>query len=122
MRQRPKLIGVVPAFYKAPHTQFLDTNYPWRGKQDMNEIANAFRGDGVIWMYLILATSIFAIGITIERFIFLFFKYNINAQAFMAQIQKLVMADNIDRAIKLCNARSEEHTSELQSRPHLVCR
>lgn len=70
----------------------------------MNDIANAFTGDGVIWMYLILATSIFAIGITIERFIFLFFKYNINAQAFMAQIQKLVMADNIDRAIKLCNA------------------
>lgn len=70
----------------------------------MSEIANAFRGNGVIWMYLILATSIFAIGITIERFIFLFFKYNINAQAFMAQVQKLVMADNIDRAIKLCNA------------------
>lgn len=70
----------------------------------MNEIATAFRGDGVIWMYLILATSVFAIGVTIERFIFLFFKYNINAQAFMAQVQKLVMADNIDRAIKLCNA------------------
>jgi biopolymer transport protein ExbB/TolQ len=70
----------------------------------MNEIANAFRGDGVLWMYLILATSVFAIGVTIERFIFLFFKYNINAQAFMAQVQKLVMADNIDRAIKLCNA------------------
>jgi biopolymer transport protein ExbB/TolQ len=70
----------------------------------MNDIANAFRADGAIWMYLILATSIFAIGIAIERFIFLFFKYNINAQAFMAQIQKLVMADNIDRAIKLCNA------------------
>jgi biopolymer transport protein ExbB/TolQ len=69
----------------------------------MQEIAKAFR-DGGIWMYLILAVSIFAIGITIERFIFLFFKYNINAQAFMAQIQKLVMADNIDRAIKLCNA------------------
>ncbi|AWV89791.1 MotA/TolQ/ExbB proton channel family protein [Bradymonas sediminis] len=70
----------------------------------MNDIANAFRADGAIWMYLILATSIIAIGIAIERFIFLFFKYNINAQAFMAQIQKLVMADNIDRAIKLCNA------------------
>ena len=69
----------------------------------MSAIAEAFRSGG-IWMYLILATSIFAIGITIERFIFLFFKYNINAQAFMAQIQKLVMADNIDRAIKLCNA------------------
>ncbi|QDG52727.1 MotA/TolQ/ExbB proton channel family protein [Persicimonas caeni] len=69
----------------------------------MSAIAEAFRSGG-IWMYLILAVSIFAIGITIERFIFLFFKYNINAQAFMAQIQKLVMADNIDRAIKLCNA------------------
>ena len=69
----------------------------------MGAIAEAFRSGG-IWMYLILAVSIFAIGITIERFIFLFFKYNINAQAFMAQIQKLVMADNIDRAIKLCNA------------------
>jgi biopolymer transport protein ExbB/TolQ len=40
----------------------------------------------------------------VERFIFLFFKYNINAKAFMGQIQKLVMANNIDRAIKLCNA------------------
>jgi biopolymer transport protein ExbB len=69
----------------------------------MSAIAEAFRSGG-IWMYLILSVSIFAIGITIERFIFLFFKYNINAQAFMAQVQKLVMADNIDRAIKLCNA------------------
>jgi biopolymer transport protein ExbB/TolQ len=44
------------------------------------------------------------IGIMIERFVMLFFKYNINANAFMAQIQKLVMANSIDKAIKLCNA------------------
>jgi biopolymer transport protein ExbB len=69
----------------------------------MGAIADAFR-EGGIWMYIILASSIFALGITLERFFFLFFKYNINAQAFMAQIQKLVMADNVDRAIKLCNA------------------
>lgn len=69
----------------------------------MGAIAEAFR-DGGVWMYLILVMSIFAIGIIIERFIFLFFKYNINATAFMAQIQKLVMAGNVDRAIKLCNA------------------
>ena len=48
--------------------------------------------------------SVVGLGIIIERFIFLYFKYNINAAAFMAQIQKLVMANNIDRAIKLCNA------------------
>jgi biopolymer transport protein ExbB/TolQ len=69
----------------------------------MDQIAKAFSTGG-IWMYVILVTSIFGIGIMIERFIFLFFKYNINATAFMAQIQKLVMANNIDRAIKLCNA------------------
>lgn len=69
----------------------------------MSAIAAAFR-DGGIWMYIILAVSIISIGITIERFIYLFFKYSVNAEPFMAQIQKLVMANNIDRAIKLCNA------------------
>jgi biopolymer transport protein ExbB len=69
----------------------------------MSGIAEAFRTGGG-WMYVILVVSIVAIGIIIERFIFLFFKYNINAHTFMAQIQKLVMANNIDRAIKLCNA------------------
>lgn len=69
----------------------------------MAAIAEAFR-DGGIWMYSILLVSVVALGVTLERFFFLFFKYNMNAQAFMAQIQKLVMADNVDRAIKLCNA------------------
>ena len=69
----------------------------------MGAIAEAFRTGG-IWMYVILAVSIIAIAVTIERFIFLFFKYSVNAEPFMAQIQKLVMANNIDRAIKLCNA------------------
>jgi len=69
----------------------------------MGEIKKAFATGG-IWMYLILGVWILALGVVIERFVFIFFKYNINAHAFMAQIQKLVMANNIDRAIKLCNA------------------
>lgn len=60
--------------------------------------------DGGIWMYIILGVSIIALGIVIERFIFLFFRYNINAGAFMAQVQKLVVANSYDKAIKLCNA------------------
>lgn len=63
-----------------------------------------FYSDGGVWMHPILFMSVIGLGVMIERFIFLYFKYNINAQAFMAQIQKLVMANNIDRAIKLCNA------------------
>jgi len=69
----------------------------------MQAIAEAFDSGGG-WMYVIAFTSIVGLGIIVERFIFLFFKYNINANAFMGQIQKLVMANNIDRAIKLCNA------------------
>jgi biopolymer transport protein ExbB/TolQ len=63
-----------------------------------------FYTDGGLFMHPIAICLIFGIGLMIERFIFLFFKYNINGAAFMAQIQKLVMANNIDRAIKLCNA------------------
>ncbi|MCP4503003.1 MAG: MotA/TolQ/ExbB proton channel family protein [Deltaproteobacteria bacterium] len=60
--------------------------------------------EGGIWMIPIGLVSFLVAGVAVERAIFLFFRYNINGTAFMAQIQKLVMANNIDRAIKLCNA------------------
>ncbi len=66
--------------------------------------AAQFFVDGGPFMYPIALVSVIGLAIIVERFIFLFFKYNINANQFMAQIQKLVMANNIDRAIKLCNA------------------
>jgi len=69
----------------------------------LGSIAKAYV-DGGAFMHPISVVSVFGIAIMAERFFFLFFKYNINANQFMAQIQKLVMANNIDRAIKLCNA------------------
>lgn len=63
-----------------------------------------FYADGGIWMHPISLCSVIAFSIGIERVIALFFRYNINSHHFMAQIQKLVLANNIDRAIKLCNA------------------
>ncbi len=69
----------------------------------MSVIAQQFSLGGG-WMYPIAFMLVIAIGLIVERFIFLFFKFNINGVAFMGQIQKLVMANNIDRAIKLCNA------------------
>lgn len=50
---------------------------------------------------LILAGAGLALGLF--PLIRLFFRLNINAQAFSAQIQKLVQANNADRAIKLCS-------------------
>jgi biopolymer transport protein ExbB len=63
-----------------------------------------FYQEGGEFMHAISLTAVIGAGVMIERFIFLFFRYNINGGQFFNQIQKLVMANNIDRAIKLCNA------------------
>jgi biopolymer transport protein ExbB/TolQ len=60
--------------------------------------------EGGPFMYAILVAAVFAMAIAFERLFFIIFRANINATAFMSQIQKLIMANNIDRAIKLCNA------------------
>jgi biopolymer transport protein ExbB/TolQ len=60
--------------------------------------------EGGPFMYVILMVGVFAMAIAFERLFYIVFRANINATAFMAQIQKLIMANNIDRAIKLCNA------------------
>jgi biopolymer transport protein ExbB/TolQ len=56
------------------------------------------------FMWPILFCAVFALAISFERLYFIMFRANINGTAFMAQVQKLIMANNIDRAIKLCNA------------------
>ena len=60
--------------------------------------------EGGEFMYFILAAGVFAMAIAFERLFYIVFRANINSPAFMAQVQKLIMANNIDRAIKLCNA------------------
>lgn len=69
----------------------------------MDSIAKAL-SDGFPWMHFILIVSIIAVGIIIERFIFIFFKYSINGNTFMGEIQKLVVGNQVDKAIKICNA------------------
>lgn len=69
----------------------------------METVIHFFK-EGGLWMAPIGFVSFLVLGIATERIVFMFFRYNINGAAFMAQIQKLVMANNIDRAIKLCNA------------------
>lgn len=73
----------------------------------MDMVVESFRLGG-IWMYLILAISIASLAIIIERFVVIYFRFNINGPAFIAQVQKLVMQNNIDRAVKLCNAAPEK--------------
>ncbi len=48
--------------------------------------------------------SVVVITIVIERFAFQMGRYRVNSKEFFAQIKKLVVNGNIDRAIKLCDA------------------
>ena len=47
---------------------------------------------------------IVSIAIIIDRTIAVFFQLNLNGGRFMGQVEKLVVSDNIDKAVKLCNA------------------
>ena len=60
--------------------------------------------DGGLLMIPILVCLVFAMAIAFERLFYVIFRANINATAFMAQIQKQIMANRIDTAINLCNA------------------
>jgi biopolymer transport protein ExbB/TolQ len=51
-----------------------------------------------------LGVSAIVIGMIAERALFQITKYRVNSKEFFAQIRKLVLAGNIDRAIKLCDA------------------
>jgi len=63
-----------------------------------------FLEEGGLFMYFNLVTSIIAIATVIDRAIFFLGKGAVNAKAFLEQIRKLVLANNVDRAVKLCSA------------------
>jgi biopolymer transport protein ExbB/TolQ len=66
-------------------------------------LAEFFR-EGGPFMFVNLVVLAVAVAIIIERTISLGFKLNLNARPFMEQVQKLVAAGNVDKAIKLTEA------------------
>jgi biopolymer transport protein ExbB len=85
----------------------------------MQAVVQAFSQGGEC-MYLIAFVLMIGVAVFIERFVTLFFTFNINADAFMSQIFKLVDANNIDRAVKLCNAAPQAALPRV-IKPGLVC-
>jgi biopolymer transport protein ExbB len=51
-----------------------------------------------------LVVSVFVLTIVVERLRFQLTAYQVNSKEFFAQVKKLVVAGNIDRAVKLCDA------------------
>ncbi len=69
----------------------------------MQHLAEFFEQGG-FFMYVNLFCSVITIAFIVERTIFFLGKGSVNAKAFLDQIRKLVAANNVDRAIKLCSA------------------
>src|SRR6478672_5273901 len=69
----------------------------------MQHLAEFFEQGG-FFMYVNLICSTITIAFIVERTIFFLGKGSVNARAFLEQIRKLVTANNVDRAVKLCSA------------------
>jgi biopolymer transport protein ExbB len=63
-----------------------------------------FLAEGGPMMYLNLLISAVVVAVIVDRLIFFLGRSSVNARAFLEQIRKLVLANNVDRAVKLCSA------------------
>ena len=69
-------------------------------------IAVAFQKGGP-FMYAIGAVGVLVVAISVDRLIKLFFVYSVDSAPFMNQIMKLILSNNVDRAIKICHVKSK---------------
>jgi biopolymer transport protein ExbB/TolQ len=69
----------------------------------MQGLAEFFEHGGM-FMYFNVLSSAATLAVIVERVIYFLGKGSVNARAFLEQIRKLVAANNVDRAVKLCSA------------------
>jgi biopolymer transport protein ExbB/TolQ len=67
----------------------------------MENISNFFSSGG-FWMYPILVMSIVGLAVIVERFIFLYLRHNIDANALMSKISDHVQTGQIPQALAVC--------------------
>ncbi|HTL13367.1 MAG TPA: MotA/TolQ/ExbB proton channel family protein [Bdellovibrionota bacterium] len=68
----------------------------------IQELIRAFQ-DGGPWMVAIALALAFSITLCLERFVRLYFQYNVDGPSFMFEIQKYILANDLDGAIRICN-------------------
>jgi biopolymer transport protein ExbB len=69
-------------------------------------IVNSFKTGGPA-MYAIAIALTLSIAVSLERFVRLFMRYNVNGASFMFEVQKYILANDMDGAIRLCNGTGE---------------
>ena len=65
-------------------------------------LVTAFQTGGT-WMLPIAIAFAVSIAFTLERFMRLFLQYNVDGPSFMFEVQKFILANDLDGAIRLCN-------------------
>ena len=68
----------------------------------INNLVASFQAGGP-WMVAIAIAFSLSIAFTFERLIRLFLQYNLDGASFMFEVQKYILANDIDGAIRLCN-------------------
>src|SRR4051812_43871314 len=69
----------------------------------LNTLIGSFRSEEAPWMIAILLTLGISMAFSLERFIRLFVQYNVDGASFMFEVQKYILANDLDGAIRLCN-------------------
>jgi biopolymer transport protein ExbB len=69
-------------------------------------IVSNFKTGGPAMFAIAIALAI-SIAIAFERFVRLFLRYNVNGPSFMFEVQKYILANDVDGAIRLCNGAGE---------------
>src|SRR5512141_1303554 len=77
-----------------------------RPAEDEIQAFAKFLEEGGTLMYFNLLVSGVVLSMIVDRLIFFLVKSSVNARAFLENIRKLVLANNLDRAVKLCSATS----------------
>ena len=68
----------------------------------MQQAVIAFQQGGLPMICIAVSFAI-AIAFTLERFMRLFMQYNIDGASFMFEVQKYILANDLDGAIRICN-------------------
>lgn len=69
-------------------------------------VVHAFQLGGTMMVPIAIAFSL-SIAFTIERYMRLFLHYNVDGASFMFEVQKYVLANDLDGAIRICNGAKE---------------
>src|SRR5437016_3058317 len=71
----------------------------------MDSLIEAFKsGSWELWLIMFIGIAAFAIGI--ERFFVLYFKASVDKDRFISNVQRAVLAGDLNSAVNYCNERS----------------